>query len=93
MKKFGTYTYTEACEDFALPKCPSMQEVMTLLLQCWNPSHTLLSLIVRSQPLKPKNRSCFCQEVQGTLGQFTFSSEECLWEKSCKILNLFRENA
>lgn len=91
MKKIDINTYTEACEDLRIAKMSfnaGSQDIALEMLE----SLAFYVVSDRAQSMVEADKlQQLAEDVKGTLGQFSCSGEECLWEKSCEILDLFRE--
>ena len=91
MKKTDINTYTEACEDLRIAKMSfnaGSQDIALEMLE----SLAFYVVSDRAQSMVEADKlQQLAEEVKGTLGQFSCSGEEGLWEKSCEILDLFRE--
>lgn len=92
MKEIDKYTYTEACEELRIAKISfnaGSQDIALEMLE------SLAYYVVsdRAKSLVEKDKlQRLTDDVKEALGKFSCSSEESLWEKSCEVLDLFREH-
>lgn len=92
MKEIDKYTYTEACEKLRIAKMSfnaGSQDIALEMLESL--AYYVVSDRAKSLVEKDKLKR-LTDDVKEALGQFSCSSEESLWEKSCEVLDLFREH-
>lgn len=90
MKEIDEYTYTEACEDLRIAKMSSNAGSQDIALEMLE-SLAYYVVSERAKYLVEKDKlKRLTDDVKEALGQFSCSGEESLWEKSCELLDLFR---
>lgn len=92
LKKSDTYTYTEACEDLRIAKMSFNTGSNNIAFEMLESlAYYVVSDRARSLVEADKLKK-LTEDVKETLGLFSCSGEESLWEKSCEVLDLFRES-
>lgn len=92
MKEIDKYTYTEACENLRIAKMSfnaGSQDIALEMLESL--AYYVVSDRAKSM-VEADKLNQLAEEVKEALGQFSCSGEECQWEKSCELLDLFRED-